>query len=662
MALREDLEAREQHCHSPRDWIDLARDAFNAPQDAIYGAELLQRAELKCQSVEDYLDLARFAAHEGQDPAYAQDLYNHAESVAQTPEERLTLCRELVERDVNPEHCEALLEQTLRRSPDEQQLIQIADFTLHTLESAPLTRRAMNQLTSPLTEIGTFEELSRRILESGLEDLARMVFSAGSRLCFEMKDLIDYAERHWRLFNDGQGALAILGDAEADCQTTREFVDLAGAYRRLFQDHERVSELMELAIEYAIEPNDQLDLAEGYWRHLHDPAAAGHVYRGVLTDLHEPEQLLMLARHVADNLGDRALCRDMLARSAALTEQLSVVIECARGAHDMLGDDDHARILINDAASRFSTDADQATIIDAALELDLDDLAIEYLEKRLYGANLDSALDCIEVIHHRGLPMPLLRQAMNTARNGARTPEEFIQLSQLAVHRLNDNAFTRGLLESAEELSSDPEELEAVSLAVQSRFPGDEVWAERLRRAIAKRVANAEHYEQFREREKSARGTYAFIHLARSVSQQLGDNNLVRKLLIRAEMGLTESTPLLNDRLNLADAVAGLLGDADWIERLLEAAEPDTRTIADLSSVLDMAKRHLPGDIAHPLIEKYLHRWEERLSESNSTRYADYLKLARLTSRFALAKAESSSSRIEKLLDKAAALGKSAIE
>jgi len=237
-----------------------------------------------------------------------------------------------------------------------------------------------------------------------------------------MPALIDYAQAQLHWFNDTEGALNTLGDAEADCQSTAEFTTLATAYHNLFMDQPRVAELMELAEEYALTADDQLDLARACWRDLSRPEHAETAYRNALNLLANPNQLIDISSEIATGFGQSALALNYLHKAE----------QAAR-------DDDHimriATVMQHHAAA---ADKAGATLIAAAIAT-TDPLAIARLAEhaltlgrpsdaeRIYRHGLsltaccESALNIANALRNAGLSDAIVRDAITTAET--HTPE-----------------------------------------------------------------------------------------------------------------------------------------------------------------------------------------------------------------------------------------------
>ena len=614
MATRNDLEDREPHCSSAAEFLEIAGYALQPPADPGYARQLANRSETLCRTPHEFVTLAEFAVQKLHDARYGNELFAAAASIANTVEHRLLIAASGAHHGLDANAIAHNLQHAAALARDRAQQIAIARCARRECQNLTLADDLLQTALASTPTLDNHLQLIRDLLAADEPELAQLRLTRASRLCASMPALIDYAQAQLHGFNDAEGALSTLGDAEADCQSTAEFTTLATAYQNLFMDQTRVAELMELAEEYALTADDQLDLARACWRDLSRPEHAETAYRNALNLIASPDRLIDIGSEIATGFGPPALALSYLHKAQQAARDDADIMRIATVMQRHAAAPDQAGATLIAAAVATADPAAIARLAEHALTLGRPaDAERIYRHGLSLTAGCESALNIANALLNAGLPDAIVRDAVTTAETHARIASDFLRCADLVGHALRDAAWQRNLLRRVLGQIADLDELDAVSHAINQAFPDDPGWQAPLTRIRTRLAQHREHYQWFQRAAATTTAFHALLQTARLAQAQLADPNLARKLLLAAEQRLP-SPPHADSAAHgaLITTIGALLDDPAWVLRHLDQLAQRSPALPSLVAACELAKRVLPAERAADWIRQRLAAWERR--------------------------------------------------
>jgi tetratricopeptide (TPR) repeat protein len=338
--------------------------------------------------------------------------------------------------------------------------------------------------------------------------------------------------------------------------------------------------------------------------------------------------LLDLAKHIATSLGEKELAKKVYGKAEQRVSSGAELRKLAQAIVTDLGDEDYAAQLYSRTAEKLTAPNDLMNLAgDVAEQLDDKQRAAEILRKALTGSEdfaqlmklLDSASSKID-------DKDLAREILEKAESVAKDSPMLVEAAKRALDALSDGALATRMLEAAEERVTSVGEMRSVNEMVKSRFAENSDWVSRVAEKLQKREANQAKYAVFQARENTAQTFLDHLKLADSVLRELEDTFYARKLLIAAEKLLKEQDFSFTPYRELAQTVAGPLGDTEWATRLLSESAERAPHFAALYAVARTAVELLPeGDVGKSLARGYYQAWATQ--QENASSY-DFSKLA----------------------------------
>lgn len=614
MATRNDLQDREHDCLSAAEFLEIAGYALQPPADPGYARQLAKRSEALCRTPHEFVTLAEFAVQKLHDARYGNELFAAAASIAKTVEHRLLIATSGAHHGMDAGTIADNLHRAAALAQDHTQQIAIARCARLECHNLMLADDLLQSTLASDTTLETHLQLIRDLLAADEPQLAELRHTQASRLCASMPALIEYTEARLHWFNDPDGALKMLGDAEADCQSTAEFTALATAYQNLFKDQERVDELMELAEEYALTADDQLDLARACWQDLSRWEHAETAYRNALNLLASPNRLIDVGTEIATGFGRRALALAYLtkARHIARDDEHMLRIATAMQHHAAAPDEAGATLI---GAAKASTDPAAVERLAAhALTLKQTQNAEQIYRHGLsLTTSCNAALTIANALLNTGLSNIIVREAIKAAETHARITLDFLRCADLVGSTLHDTPWQRHLLHCALQQVADLDELDAASHTIKQTFPDDPSWNDPLTRIRTRLEHRREQYRWFQQAAATTSAFHVLLHTAHLAQAQLADPNLTRKLLLAAEQRMSSTHPADSAAQSaLVIAISTLLNDQAWVLRHLNQLVQRSQSLPTSAAACRLARNTLPASTAADWVHQQLSAWAQR--------------------------------------------------
>ncbi|MGB0721024.1 MAG: hypothetical protein ACPGU7_01400 [Gammaproteobacteria bacterium] len=592
MSLDAEIDQLEQRCRSSTDFLELLERATRddaLADDTLLHHRILDQAGAHAVSPGELMAVSEQALVQGRIPL-ATEYFERAQALAHDADGHMVIARALAKRKDQGQVIHEAIALHVRKAAEAleraAELAPILIFAFDELADPALCRSLIALDMPALRDFNDFCVLGRNLMDRSAAELARMVFERSSRLCNDMYSVIAYSRVLREQLHDPEAALAVLGDAEADCQTTEEFVELARAYRDLDESAEHVDELMELAEEFAIDLTDRVYLARGRFVVQNDMEGALATYREIIPELDNTAPLIRVGHDLAFSLdapADALLAfshaRDLLAEFDEYMDLLHALAAPSGALPEKFRD--FAEDICARVVKRFHQTAQLERLARYRLEV-LDDPAGagRIVMRAVEGARDEASLhDLIATARIVGKATRAEYLAYERLGNMSYDSSTLLELADQANASLGHRKLTRKLLEKAEANGRSPEQLERVASAIERHFPMDALWVDNLRSDIQGRRQVEERLAQLMDRLDATDTPEGILYLAHEAAVQFEDREVTRRCLERAEYGLLrgESPPSgdhVGNLIALTMAVSDLVGDAPWTQRLVEESLP----------------------------------------------------------------------------------------
>ena len=199
------------------------------------------------------------------------------------------------------------------------------------------------------------------------------------------------------------------------------------------------------------------------------------------------------------------------------------------------------------------------------------------------------------------------------------------------IHKLTgESEKVASVLDMAEEAVSTLEDMRKLANAVNQLASDDETRVNRVKAKLEKREASQAKYVAFQEREKALSRPAEFMSLAQEVVDELEDKFYAGHLLETAQELLDAQPFILQHYQALIQAVDSLVGDADWVKRMLDKSAEQVAVFMQLQSLGRTAATELADkDFGAQWARSLYKRWEEKLLGNQNVVCHDLSKLAR---------------------------------
>ncbi len=630
MALKSDLEARENECSNAEEFTALANEALAEPADKDYARDLLTKGEMQCQFPQDYIIIAEAFALGLEDIDYAKDLLEQAEDACFEGKEFSALGHSIAKLLGDKDKARELLDKAADEANSAEEYLTLAHYAKEDLEDKELANNFIAKVDEQCKTFDDFANLAKQLAEQGNTEAGKTLYTKAARFCGDVPATVSYAEGAKNIFQDDEWARQILDDAETDCQFPKEFVQLAGGYKNLFDDKDKVSELMEQAKDFAMTGEENMDLAEGYWSLLQDKEAAAEAYANAANDLSDKAALLDMAKKLANDLDAKDQAKALYEKVEGMTKDAGDLGKLAQAVIDDLDDKDMAASMYDRAAEKMSAYNELILFAGEIIKnLQDNDKATALYQKAL--DNIDEYPACIKLltaVKDTVADKDLARTVIDKASGYAQSSPEYMELSVHVNTILEDKPFAAKLLTEAEDRVTSLDEMRKVASAVKEHFSDDTEWSARIQEKLEKREANQKRYDEFQEIENKATQVKDYLLLADQVMKELDDKFYTRKLFTTAERLLSENPYNVNHYHQLIEGIVKHLNDTEWATRLLDFSATQRNYFVAIRQISDSAVSLLGKENGAALAEKYYDNWVEQLDAAENKTAYDYSKVA----------------------------------
>jgi len=632
MAKKADLEAREAECAGPQDYAALAKEALQAPADPDYAKHLLQQGEMQCQFPADYIRIAEVAVAAGESEL-SDGLYEKAEEFCMEGKEYAEVANSLAAHSGKKDKARELLEKAVSQASQPEEILTYAGYAKTGFEDESLAASLLAKVTDALKELADFQALAKKLVEEqGNAEKARMLYDQAAGLAGDPAGTVEYATGLVELFEDKERAEELLAAVEGDCMFPGQFVALAEGYKTLLDNTDKVSELLEQGKQFAMSGEENLDLANGYARLLGDQKTASELYGQALNDLVAKDDLLRLAGDMAENLEDKAQATQAYEKAETKITDPNDLAVLAKEVKTRLGDTTMAASIFERAAEKIDQPNDLLRLGKQVFEI----LADAKQARAVYDKFLGAASDypqlqrLLDVLAGDFEDQELARHATDKALEINESTLSLLDLAKRAQGLLSDGALTAQVLGKAEEAVQSLDEMKQLSSAVNELAGDDKERLERVAAKLEKREASEAKYRTFQEREKQMTRFAELASLAEEVVDELEDKFYAAQLLEKAQEMLDSGPFSLQQYQSLILAVDRLIGDTDWVKRLLDASAEKVGYFMQVralgrTAAVELGDREFGATWTRTLYES----WEKRMQAAESVSSHEVGKLAR---------------------------------
>ena len=632
MALKADIEAREADCAGPEDYANLAREALTDPADDEYAKHLMQEGEMQCQFPADYIKIAEVALAAG-DTGFADSLYRQAEEFCMENSEFAELANSLAKHTEQKDRARELLQKAVAGTSKPEDVLTFAGYAKSAFGDDALATSLISKVKEQLKGLDDYKRLAKKLIDDNQdEETARLLYQQAAELAAEIPDHIAHAKGLMELFGDTAVVEERLASMEGDCMFPGQFVALAEGYKNLLKRDDKVAELLKQGKEFAMSGEENLDLANGYARLMGDQETATELYAQALNDFSAKDDLIRLANDVLANLEDKSVASRAYEKAEGKINSAKELAELAKTVHDDLGDKEFAVAIFDRATEKFDQPNDLLNLGGDIFST----LADQVRASAVYRRVLQSASDYPPLQQLLGVLAGSFDDdalASDTVQKVLAFSDDTPTLLDLAARAdkvLGDSQGTRDILDKAEESVNSLDEMRKVVDTVKQLATDDEQRIQRVEAKLEKREASQALYTAFQAREKELSRSNELIDLSAEVVEELDDKFYASQLLTKAQE-LLEAGPFnLSPYLELAKAVDRLVGDSDWVKRLLDTCAGQVTHFAQVrvlgqTAAFELADKSFGGKWTR----SFYSMWEARLLSLETGSSAELGKLAR---------------------------------
>ncbi len=541
---RELLERAADEATKLDEFLTISGYAKEGLGDEDLAAALLAKVEEKAKGMDDYVNLARTLKEQGNEDM-AREFYKKAARFCDDLAATVTYARGIVEIFADQGWARSTLEEAesdcqfpkdfaalaegFKEMFDDQAKVgelmeQAAEFAMSGEENLDLAKGWWNLLGDKDKAVAAFEKALPEINDKA--QLLELAAFAATEM--DAKDL----------------AKAMYAKAEQKMSSAPERLKLAEAVLRDTGDKELTLEIYKRAMESLTQPNDLIGLGANIADSLGDKETAAAAYRKALNAVSDFGQYLKLLDSVAAKLDDKGFAREILEQAAEVASGTPEFLELTHKTMAVLEDRDLARTFLAQAEEQVTTVGEMKNVVEAVERYFSDDadwvaLVKEKLERR--EANQEK----YAVFQER--------------EQAADTTIKILKLADAVMAELEDRFYAQKLLvEAQKRMQEEGWELPKARLLMRgvSRHLGDNEWAMRILDDAAgraqsladlvavcemalsdlsdKEAAAAKVRAYLQDWEGKAVDAYGQVRLARAVLHLLGDRDWVAKLLARA--------------------------------------------------------------------------------------------------------------------------------
>ena len=617
MTQKLDLQSREAECSDVNEFIELAKQALDDPEDMAYAEELVEKAEMKCQDPGEYVNLAKFLTVRLEDTDAAADILEQAEDSCFEPMEfaevghaYATLLNDTAKGQELIRNCAS--------DVSGADLTRLAEFASQAGDSE-LAASLISGVTSDLKELSEFQQLARKMVDSGSVEEAKVMFQGAERFLESVAETVQYAKSVLDLFDDREQADKLLENAEMDCQFPADYTALASGYRDVLGDEARIDELLAEAGECAMEGEEFLDVARGYWELKRDKDAARENYEQALPDISDRSVLLEIASIAATDLEDQELARQCYEKTAEKITSPGDLAKLAVETWEKLADTEYTKQLFIQAESRMANASDLVSLAELVMgTLDDRDMAQSIYGKAVATIESFSGLQRILESQRGSVNDPKLAlEVLRKMKLLAASTNELIATFESARSSVDDADLCRNTLKVAEDMAASPADLESVKAAAEEFAPDDEAWLTILDDKIQRRRVNQAKYTQMQKRESQISSALEFMRLARAVVSELDDFAYARKLIDQARELLENEHFDGSQWQMLVQMAASELKDAALTEELAATASSSCPHFSGAYQLAGAVRDAFDDETGRELAHKILAEWDAKMADAD---------------------------------------------
>lgn len=588
--------------------VEYAKGLLDLFHDESWASKTLADLESDCQFPKDFVQLAAGYKQLFNDEAKARELLAQGEDLAMSAEEHIDQARGWVQVLGDKQAAAAAFERALKEVSSGPALLDLAKTILAESGDRDLAKKTYAKAETKMTSGSDIMKLAQAVIaDLGDTELASQVYAKAEGALSTPADLMSLAGEVLKHLSDKARAGAIYRKAESKTTDLAGLVKLADDVMQKLADEDYARQLLLKAEKMDPRTLELLQLADRAVTALGDKELAMRLVKTAedrVANLDEMRKVAAAvkshfaqdadwAKRVDDKVAKReanqAKYNELQAReaqAATLKQYLQLVHEVM----DQLEDPHYARKLLTGAENllgkesyNFDKYRDLAMAVsqylkDATWTERLFDQAAVYC--RSFAGLQEVARSAVRDLADKELGRRLARKyaeswAGRLSQEARGSVYDYTKLAALAAEDLEDTAWARDLLRSAESLANEP--LAAAHLAALVAQTGDAAGAQRVYAKAAELCGSADDFKR----------------LAHWVMSKAGANGTARELY--ALGGERLKSPI--EKLRWAEGIVEMFKDNDWARKAYDAIAPSFGTGADKRAYQASRKFRLDRDL-----------------------------------------------------------------
>ncbi len=262
MATRDTLAPKEAQCSGGADYAALALEALQAPEDATYAKELMDRVADDCQFTKDLAACAIVYKALGEQDR-AEELLQTAEDYCMSGDEQIALAEAKFKVLGDQAAAVSAYEKALKETSNLDPLIDLAKNVMRVIADSAFAKKVLEKAEAKVSRAVEYSKLAASAAEDLLDkDYAAEIFNKAGEKLSTVPDLLALAAEVIKTLGDPARAKALYGRAmngATDFNSAKALIEAAKAAG----DEVFLQAALKKAGELATATGEHIELAEG---------------------------------------------------------------------------------------------------------------------------------------------------------------------------------------------------------------------------------------------------------------------------------------------------------------------------------------------------------------------------------------------------------------
>jgi hypothetical protein len=616
MATRDDLKELEKNCFEVKDYVELARKAFEEPADVEYAKELLESAQDECKFPDDYILVAEvYAKIKAKEKV--EELLEEAEENAFEPLELGRIAHTYYQCLDNLERAKEIYQNALNQAKKLPEVVELLSFIQKDFPDSDLLKTASKKISGQIKNFNELSKIAKDVFEKD-QNLSKQLLKEFEKTADGIENISALACLVFELFNDKDWAVDLLEDFTDEAKFTKEFVQLAKVYHKL-GELDKVSELLSLAKDYAISGEENYDLALAIWELQKDSTATTELLLKSYKTIKDRNTLKNIVKFASTELEKPELAKEIINYLIENPSSTNELLENIKFGFELLQDNTLTTEQFQKSLEKLT---DPLELVTFGTELHKITNDIANAKKFFYKAFekttkfehfVEQAKKYVQIFQ----PDDFITKTLQKCEEIANSTIEKTETAKLYLELLNDTNIARKNLEIAEEIVASLEDMKLVVENVKKYFSDDENWIKRVEEKLAKRESNQSKYDEFLKIEKDAKYLKDLLNLIEKVFRELDDIYYGKKLFNKAKALIDNQYLNIENYYKLCKSIIEYTQDFNWAKSIFDYLYQNRiKFVNELDELLHFAILLFEDkEFKRAIIMDYLNGWKNKIKD-----------------------------------------------